>query len=218
MYSDSPLCLVVLGILKSIDRPIGIYDLIKRIEDAGYSLVSSDEASSDADTPSSTELTLFKKNFVLMNALYQIKHSLIDSGFNLTISSLNIFLTAEGQSDNQTLSSDIAETDVSSDEYLSDFYLDWGNYRDTDEKAVEKLLSSFWKQFTEYNISRGDQDKRSHALQTLGVESSASWESIKQAYRSKIAIYHPDKGGTSAQFIEIREAYHFLYLIRQSNN
>jgi len=218
MYSENPLCLVVLGILKNTNDPIGIYDLMKRIEDAGYSLVSSNEAANDTGTQSSTELKLFKKNFVLMNALYQIKHSLVDSGFNLYISSLNIFLAADEPSECQALSSEIVANDVSSDPSLSEFYLDWGNYRDTDENAVEKLLSSFWKRFTEYNILSGDLDKRSRALQTLGVESNASWENIKQAYRNKIAIYHPDKGGTSAQFIEIREAYQFLYLMKRSNN
>jgi len=218
MYSENPLCLVVLGILKDTDKPIGIYDLMKRIEDAGYLLVNDNEASTDSDIKSSIELKLFKKNFVLMNALYQIKQSLKDSGFNLYISSLNIFLSAKGRSDSQSLSSDVADYDVSSDSSLSDFYLDWGNYRDTDQNAVENLLSGFWKQFTEYNILSGDRDKRSHALQTLGVESGESWENIKQAYRNKIAIYHPDKGGTSAQFIEIREAYQFLYLIKRSNN
>lgn len=218
MYSENPLCLVVLGILKDTDKPIGIYDLMKRIEDAGYLLVNDNKESSDANVKSSIELKLFKKNFVLMNALYQIKQSLKDSGFNLYISSLNIFLSAQGKSDSQSLSSDIADNDVSSDRSLSDFYLDWGNYHDTDQNAVENLLSSFWKQFTEYNILSGDRDKRSHALQTLGVESDGSWENIKQAYRNKIAIYHPDKGGTSAQFIEIREAYQFLYLIKRSNN
>lgn len=218
MYSDNPLCLVVLGILKRTDKPIGIYDLMKSIETQGYSLINdNDRSGNEKSAPVSSELRLFQKNFVLMNALYQIKQSLIDSGFNLYISSLNILLTSDVKSNNQALSVNTVENDVSSDKSLSDFYLDWGNFRDTDQQAVEDLLSGFWKHFTEYNVLHGDKDKRSYALQTLGVESEASWENIKKAYRNKIAIYHPDKGGTSTQFIEIREAYQFLYLMKRAN-
>lgn len=42
---------------------------------------------------------------------------------------------------------------------------------------------------------------------TLGVEKTASADQIKQAYRRLASQHHPDKGGDTARFQEIQEAY-----------
>lgn len=42
---------------------------------------------------------------------------------------------------------------------------------------------------------------------TLGVPKSATPDQIKQAYRRLASQHHPDKGGDTAQFQEIQEAY-----------
>jgi curved DNA-binding protein len=42
---------------------------------------------------------------------------------------------------------------------------------------------------------------------TLGVDRTATPEQIKQAYRRLASQHHPDKGGDTAQFQEIQEAY-----------
>ena len=44
----------------------------------------------------------------------------------------------------------------------------------------------------------------------LGVERTASAEDIKQAYRRQAARHHPDRGGDTARFQEIEEAYRIL--------
>jgi len=46
--------------------------------------------------------------------------------------------------------------------------------------------------------------------QTLGVDRSASVEEIKQAYRRAAARHHPDRGGDTARFQQIEEAYRIL--------
>jgi curved DNA-binding protein len=43
--------------------------------------------------------------------------------------------------------------------------------------------------------------------QTLGVDKGASADDIKKAYRSLASKHHPDKGGNTATFQEIQEAY-----------
>jgi curved DNA-binding protein len=42
---------------------------------------------------------------------------------------------------------------------------------------------------------------------TLGVDRTATPDQIKQAYRKLASLHHPDKGGDTAQFQEIQEAY-----------
>jgi molecular chaperone DnaJ len=45
---------------------------------------------------------------------------------------------------------------------------------------------------------------------TLGVSSNASQEEIRKAYRRLAHKYHPDKGGSAAEFNKISEAYRVL--------
>jgi curved DNA-binding protein len=45
---------------------------------------------------------------------------------------------------------------------------------------------------------------------TLGVNQSASEDEVKKAYRSLAMKHHPDRGGDSAKFQEIQEAYDVL--------
>ncbi len=51
---------------------------------------------------------------------------------------------------------------------------------------------------------------KSEARSILGVESDATDAEIKQAYRRLVLIVHPDRGGSSADFIPVNEAYQIL--------
>ena len=44
----------------------------------------------------------------------------------------------------------------------------------------------------------------------LGLDRSASQDDIKKAYRKMASKYHPDKGGDTAKFQEVEEAYRIL--------
>jgi len=46
--------------------------------------------------------------------------------------------------------------------------------------------------------------------QTLGVAKNATTDEIKKAYRKLAAIHHPDKGGDTAEFQKIQQAYEIL--------
>lgn len=46
--------------------------------------------------------------------------------------------------------------------------------------------------------------------QTLGIAKNASQDDIKKAYRRMAGIHHPDKGGDTATFQKIQEAYETL--------
>jgi len=193
-----------MSVLKNTHSTLSLYDLIKHVEELG--LVFFD----DADNLS-LEIILFRKNFIVMNALYQIQADIKHTGYSLYISSLKILLYSNVPSKNDLSIIDIQQA-MRVDESLSEYYLNWDNYDTANQQSVDYLLNSFWKKFQKYTQFNSNQDKRSCALQILGVESAASWNDIQQAYRQKIALCHPDKGGTSHQFIEIREAFQFLKL------
>jgi curved DNA-binding protein CbpA len=46
--------------------------------------------------------------------------------------------------------------------------------------------------------------------QTLGVAKNATPDEIKKAYRKLAAQHHPDRGGDTAQFQKIQQAYDIL--------
>ena len=45
---------------------------------------------------------------------------------------------------------------------------------------------------------------------TLGIDKQASFDDIKRAYRKLASQYHPDKGGDTAKFQQIQQAYDVL--------
>jgi len=206
MIAENPLCLATTQILKETDESISLYQLMKTLEEQGLDM-------SADDVNISTELKLFRINFVVMNALYQIQQDISGSGFSLYISSLKILLYSDVLSNTDLSLTDLDES-KRVDESLSEYYLDWNNYDSANQQTIDQLLNNFWSKYKKYNKYDSNQDQRSCALQILGVESAASWKDIQQAYRQKITQCHPDKGGTSHQFIEIREAFQFLKLFQ----
>ena len=204
MIADNPVCLAALNILKQTEESVSLYNLIQSIEKEILYLIQDEQDSSH-------ELMLFKKNFIVMNALYQIQKDIKGTGYSLYISPLKIIFFSEGDLKTGLPSVDIEEAERV-DASMSKYYLDWSNYKYADDSTVEQLLNSFWREYQKINKNDFDQDKRSHAFYILGVESSASWNDIQHAYRQKIATCHPDKGGSSHQFIEIREAFLLLKL------
>ena len=207
MSIHNSLVLAVLSILKSTTDSLSLYDLMKLLEKLDYSLI-------DTNLSVSNELLMFRKNFVLMNALYQIQRDIHSSGYYLYISSLKIQLLPISQSDDNSLQGISTDT-LKTDKALSQFYLDWSNY-DVDQSEVDDLLKGFWTRYIELNQASDFTDKRLAALQLLELESSSSWENIQQAYRRMVTKYHPDKGGESSRFIDIREAYLVLKYTRNN--
>ena len=143
------------------------------------------------------QLSLFKKHFMVMNALYQLKQQFWqDEKLVLNVSPLNIqlFKLSNSHKKNDAL----VEHDV-----LSEYYLDFSNYENTNKEEVDNLLDTFWQRF----IST---DKRINALTELGLNDKATPEQIEYRYRKLAAQHHPDRGGQKEAFILIRDAYETL--------
>ena len=178
----------IVAILKTSPQAIKEYDLIQMLEQNGI------EFPFDGV---SNEVALFKKHFLVMNALYQLQNDLLEDGYFLTITSLEIKIDEiKDSSDSKNL---IDHTDMK----LSEYYLDWDNYENTSEQDVKDLLKGFWEKYF-------SQDKKAAALKILDLESDVSLPEVKQVYRRLAAQHHPDKGGCHKRFIEIREAYEIL--------
>lgn len=143
------------------------------------------------------QLQLFQRHFLLMNALYQLQQSLHDDGYYLQISPLAIHL----QSHRQAATSALAES--AGADALRDYYLDWSHFEQTGADQVDALLNRFWQQ-------QLAGDKQLEAYQRLALQPGASWRTVQQRYRRLVAAHHPDRGGSSEEFVSIRKAYELL--------
>lgn len=189
---ENPLLPFVLRALRGTPDGVSEYELLKRIESAGAPL---DIVTADIN------LALFQKHFLLMNALYRLQQSLWDDeGLWLHISPLRIALEVHDSETAHALSADVGIA-------LRDYYLDWQQLLATDSAAVEELLTGFWRRFHAH-------DGRAAALLTLQLSGDADWPAIKHQYRRLAAATHPDRGGDSARFLAIREAYELLSAAR----
>jgi len=182
----NPLIIPILDYLKKQHRSCSLIDLMNLCErELALVIVIKDDPQS----------VIFKKNFFVMNALYQIQRDLKVEGFLLTIFPLEIYLSVSGGKNENAL--------TTRDNNLAHYYLDWSNLANITIEEIDTLFSSFWQKYRAI-------DKVDAALITLGLTQGANWFDIHRAYKNKIFLSHPDKGGCTEYFIEIRKAYEVL--------
>ena len=143
---------------------------------------------------------LFKRNFLIMNALYQLQQQLHPSQ-HLAIASLQITLT--DTSPNQSLQ----HADP-----LRDYYLDWQNY-ETSSDEIEALLCDFWQRFAGNRSSLKTLDSKAYnkLLQRWKLSKQCSLKEIQKRWRQLAMQYHPDKEtGDTEKFKELKSEYEQL--------
>ncbi|MBV1877748.1 MAG: DnaJ domain-containing protein [Pseudomonadales bacterium] len=214
---DNPLIMPILAYLQGLfvdNRTATLIDLINICEAQFDSLIVAE----------SLEDKLFQKNFLIMNALYNIQQACAEDGFYLVVSAMEVRLIIAGQKaqkencashesaqnalSNKTGSalSNLSAVDVE----LAAYYLDWENLDNITHSEIQFLLDSFWHK---YNANQDAlAGKNLAALHLLGLGKSATWLQIKASYRREVTRCHPDKGGDAARFIAIRAAYEQLYI------
>lgn len=193
MYN--PLAIEILSFLNQYPGGTTEYEIIKQLEKLDLFQDLADE----------DELALFQKHFIVMNSLYQLQSDLWkDDKIFLDISSVRVrFIVAEFDKTDGS-----AARSISDNRALSGYYLDWENYRSTDQETVLEMLNGFWELFL-------NKDKVSSAYQTLDLGMNEPLDIVTKQYRKLAAIHHPDKGGSREDFIAIRQAYE---VIKQANN
>lgn len=184
----NPFKAAIRAMIEASPSGLSEYDLIQGLQQQDPEFAFEDDSSS---------LALFRQHFLVMNALYRLQAELFEEGTYLSISPLAIRLEPLQDMGPSALPADNAEAP------LREYYLDWDNLSQTTRTDVDSMLNRFWERYLAI-------DKRVAALQTLELPANASWEAVKHAYRRLAARHHPDKGGESARFRDIRGAYEIL--------
>lgn len=193
---NNPFVIPILSMLKTNADGLSEYEILRYLKTQFPEFCSLAE---DAG------LCLFRQHFLIMNALYQLQMQLWqEEGLKLAISPTHIQIHFTSTPKNninvkkhQTQVKDSAEAKIIS------YYLDWSEYTKTNETEVEALLQSFFKGL--HNPSATE-----HAYKTLKLHKNASYTEIKTQYRKLASLSHPDKGGSTSEFIELREAFELL--------
>lgn len=153
------------------------------------------------DLDRSAEKDLFKRNFLIMNALYQLQETLYPDNW-LQVQAMDIVLFASGHS---------YTNQIDHQDPLRDYYLDWNNY-EADEGEVKRLLNDFWNRYQDFVGSRKHTDlDRAQALNLFELPENACAIEIRRKWRKLALRWHPDReGGDSEQFRLLCEAWNVL--------
>ncbi len=178
----------VLQLLQAAPEGLAEYALIQQLK--------SRRSGHLPNLPLTDKLVLFRTHFLLFNALYRLRDRLWQAQTHLLeISPLCIRLLPY-----QPGSSALSERDE-----LRDYYLDMSQLRDTDERDVERLLTSFWTR-----MHGGDEKQAALELFELSNERTLDLPRIKQRYRQMVSLHHPDRGGSTERLQSINLAMEIL--------
>jgi hypothetical protein len=186
-------------ILQAHPQGMSEFELLKILQDPPYTLFDK-EALRDP-------LLMFQCHFVLFNALYLLRDRwLLEQHL-----CLEMVLTAIKMLPYQGGQAGLVKRDP-----LREYYLDWGNFTDTNQQDVVDLIDGFWKQIqglsTKATIPSADLVK---AYDTLLLDPDADIAQIKRQYHKLLHRVHPDKGGDTVHSQQIEHAYRLLKSINK---
>ncbi|MFM5428060.1 DNA-J related domain-containing protein [Aeromonas veronii] len=184
--NHNPLIAPLLVLLQQAAGSYKVHELMAALRQQGAIPVLADDE----------QLQLFRVNFLIMNALYQLQAELYEEGWWLVISTLDIRL--EPLAENLQTNHGFALG-----ENLRSYYLDWQVFWQTDRAEVEALLNRFWHAYD-------GEGHKAEALALLELNEGASQEAIRRRWRELALQHHPDRGGNAETFIRIRWAWEVL--------
>lgn len=144
---------------------------------------------------------LFKRNFLLMNALFELQEILLPKQW-LQVKAMEIQIFRLVPSNVNLL--------IMQDTSLREYYLDWNNY-DTSENVVRELLEAFWSNYKSYIGLNINLMNKGNALRVFELDESATARDIRKQWRRLALKWHPDRpDGDAARFREVCEAWQSL--------
>jgi len=193
MNNNNPLKPAILQILRHAEQKLAIHELLAELKRRERIPRLHDD----------DQLALFRLNWMMMNALYQLQLDFIKDGLLLVISTLDIHLESLPKLNGKRTDAQAESEKALSQQPLRDYYFDWKNFSETTLEEVQAILDGVWQDYI-------SSDEQKEAYQILGLESDADKKTIRQTYRKLAQQNHPDKGGDSDTFMAIREAYEII--------
>ncbi|GIU16929.1 molecular chaperone DnaJ [Shewanella colwelliana] len=188
---DNPLIWPLLSLLQSSLSSWKVHHLAAELQQKGL-MQNLDE---------NPQKALFKQNFLLMNALFELQQILLPkSWLQVKSMEIQIFRIVPCNLDQQ-----LAEDDA-----LRDYYKDWRNY-DTCPDIIQEMLESFWNRYENYIGTNPNLMHQSRALAVFELDDTATNKEIRRQWRRLALMWHPDRdGGDASKFREVCEAWQSL--------
>lgn len=189
--AENPLIWPLLTILRSSQQSCKIHNLASELQLKGLL----------PDLDNDANKALFKRNFLLMNALYQLQEILLPDHW-LQVQAMDIQLLTQLPTDLAL----ILEQDIA----LRSYYLDWG-YFDTSSESIEAMLASFWSRYDYYLGKPEHTLDKTRALQIFELDRNASKQDIRRQWRKLALKWHPDRSsGNADKFRQVCGAWQKL--------
>ncbi|AGV20073.1 MULTISPECIES: DNA-J related domain-containing protein [Vibrio] len=188
---ENPLLWPMLEILRKQPSNWKVHTLASSLGEQGY--ISKLDDSPDKD--------LFKRNFLIMNALYQLQDTLYPDSW-LQVEAMDIQLMS---------SMEALRHKIDIHDPLREYYLDWRNY-EADEDEVRRLLNEFWTTYQKFiggsSVASVDKTK---ALSLFELNTDATPAEIRKQWRKLALRWHPDReNGDAERFRVLCEAWNVL--------
>lgn len=152
----------------------------------------------------SSLISVYQKLFITQATLCELYFQLEEIGDNiLIVTPISAYIRSRKSS---VASAKTGTLPIDSEEHLSPnigFFGEPENFFNVTEEKVQSLLEGFWSQYH-------DSIDIEPSLQILNLDKTATWKAIRQRYRELASQHHPDKGGESSMFMQIRNAYECL--------
>ncbi len=190
-YMENPLLWPILEVLKQQPSGWKVHTLAAHLSELELVPVLDDAPEKD----------LFKRNFLIMNALYQLQEILYPQKW-LQVEAMDIVLMPMFRNANHV---------IDPDEPLRDYYTNWTHY-EASEGEVKRLLNEFW---TRYRRFVGGETvshlNRHEALRLFDLPSDATSFEIRKTWRKLALRWHPDRdNGDAEQFRILCAAWNVL--------
>ncbi|WP_456294574.1 DnaJ domain-containing protein [Vibrio sp. AK197] len=191
-YMENPLVWPTLEVLRKQPRGWKVHTLAAHLRDMELIPVLDEAADKD----------LFKRNFLIMNALYQLQETLYPDNW-VQVEAMDIALLPVHH---------VPGHSIDNEDPLRDYYTHWENY-EAEEGEVKRLLNEFWTRYHDFvggssNVVSID---RHRALRLFNLPQDASKTEIRRTWRKLALKWHPDRdNGDSERFRVLCEAWNVL--------